>query len=219
MFRYSLLSFTTLAIFNCHLFIGLDCAEAQNFSDRFSGGSQFGSGTTGGSTQNNSNAGQLTGGERFLEENRQGAFVGSDSGDTTNARSQAGNGGGNFGGNNAFGGGNNPFSQLFGPQGLGGLNNQQSNEPQVRVRISVGFTPEKPAQERLISTWNNRLSNLPALKDATIDIQQQDGAIVLSGEVASEHEKRLAERIMLFEPGVSHVLNRLTVKAPVKNGE
>lgn len=116
------------------------------------GGAGSGGGV-GGGTENAAAGGTINGNERFLRENRQGAFVGGDSADNTALRSQGANGAaggmngmGGMGGMNGLGGlGQNRLGQnglgglgqnRLGQNGFGGLNGMNGTNNASRGSIS-----------------------------------------------------------------------------------
>jgi osmotically-inducible protein OsmY len=165
-----------------------------------------------GQSSTGQSSGQLTGNERFLRENRQGAFVGADSGDSSNVFSQLQQQQ------------NQSFNNMFGQQGLfsqlNRLNqqnqrnqNQRSAQSKLRIPIKADSELDSQAVSTYVSAMlSERLQRLPALKHLpSIQITMQDRTAILSGRVATEREKRLVEGVALLEPGVGDVQNDLIV--------
>ena len=154
--------------------------------------------------------GQVTGSERFLKQNRNGAFVGADSGDTTNVYSQQDS---NQGMNNLFGQ-QGLFSQLN-RMSQQNLRNQNQGPGKKPLRIPIRAEIELPreisplAVSALVTT---RMQHLPAMaKFGSIQVAMQGRTAVLAGRVPTERAKRLAEGVVMLEPGVSDVQNDLIV--------
>lgn len=169
-----------------------------------------GSNGTGSATTPVGQGSTLTGSERFLQSNRQGAFVGADSGDTSNVFSQS----------NA--------RNMQGLQGLGNLfgqanrqnNNQQKGKTQLRIPMRIAFTTRAVAPTRVSTTFQTRLSRLPALQSAgQISVRMEGSTAVLQGTVPSEADRSLAEGLALIEPGIADVRNELVVVPAATTGE
>ncbi|MEX2174384.1 MAG: BON domain-containing protein [Pirellulaceae bacterium] len=155
--------------------------------------------------QSQQGVGEISGNERFLRENRQGAFVGSDAGDATNVRSQAGAvRAPNYG---------NLFQNLFNQQGpaFTNQNNGRGSTP-LRIPIKLGFEPRPIATAQVSTAFTNRLTNLPAFRSlGPLEVTMQGQIAVLQGVVASEDDRRLAESLAMLEPAVLGVKNELVV--------
>jgi osmotically-inducible protein OsmY len=200
------------------------------FGNRNLGGSaQFGrgsgqttSGGMGAPVPNASQGAALTGGERFLEQNRRGAFVGADSGDTRNARSsQTGLGG--LGGMQGMFGNQGFFSQMNRMQQFQGQNQNQNGRQQLRVRLTMGgaapaVRSAPPAQ--ITSGFQTRLRRLPALQLVSPIEAIADGPVlVLRGEVASEGDRQMVEDLAMLEPEVGEVRNEIVVREAAPRAE
>ena len=113
---------------------------------------------------------------------------------------------GGFGGLGGFGGGNTGFGNQ--------ANTQNNAEPQIRFRITLGFSHPRPAAAKVSADFARRLTRIPQLESAeAVAVTMEDRTAVLAGEVETEHEKMLIEKLAMMEPGVSAVRNELTVKA------
>lgn len=167
---------------------------------------QLGVGGAGGSlagatTRGDASVGQVTGNERFVRNNRRpGQFVGGDSADT-----------------------NNIFSQLQGMAAQQGPRNQnQQNvsslnvrptQSKARVQITPGFVVHGPADSKISATLQERLEKSKRIeRRGPITVMLDGNTAVLSGSVATEHDRDLAERVALLEVGVAAVRNELTVQ-------
>jgi hypothetical protein len=172
-----------------------------------------------------SGAGEISGNERYVRGNRQGQFVGAGSEDARSVGvSQAP--GGNTGGRSQqfgmiFSGGNNPLGQLlqnsfnsqFGRQGQG------QSRTQIRVPISLGFTPQPVPTAALTAQFQTRLGKLPALKTVEpIEVSLEGDTVILRGKVASEGDRQLVQALALLEPGVAKVQNELQVHSADTTG-
>ncbi|MGQ9574170.1 MAG: BON domain-containing protein [Thermoguttaceae bacterium] len=83
-------------------------------------------------------------------------------------------------------------------------------EPRLTVAFEV---PERPAAE-ISERLTRQLMSIPGLHPAShIEVSVEGRTATLRGEVASERDRILAEKVLLFEPGVSEVRNELRLKA------
>jgi hypothetical protein len=198
----------------------------------FGGASGFSNTPGNAMAQQQSQAGQVTGSERFLEQNRQpGQFVGADTADATNAFSQLGGTGGIGRGTTGLGGFGTGLGG-FGLNNFGGLsqfgNNQQqnfgagrtgNNGRAIRTSLQLGFDYPTTVSPQLSGQIGQRLSNLPQIRTSVPFRVSVDGrTAILQGTVATEHERDLAARVVLLEPGISDVRNELTVDPAVSTG-
>lgn len=197
------------------------------------GSSSFGMGTSGGfgGGSNANPLGSGFGGSSFMNNSRQaGSFVG-----TTAAQAQSvlGSVGGSMAGTNGLAGGMNGMRGLTGMNGMGGMGGMRSgqmggnmlnNQNQMGMGMN-GMVPFRaalvPALDRPTPTvaptlggdLTHRLQTTPGLKvhlplSATVEGQ----TVVLRGQVASDHDRLLAEQLARLEPGVWQVKNELVVK-------
>jgi len=201
--------------------------RTSNASSRTSGGTlsggtrTFSAGSGGGGLGSSGNFGAGTAGvadssDRFMRDNRQGAFVGSDAGDAASfvgsvaAANQAAQAARNI---RRGGGGAANVNQ-----GTGG--GRQSK--QVRTTLRVGFQVPQANAVRLGRTppmiadgladrieRSNWIQNLSPLQ-----VQVDQGTATLRGVVASDHDRVLAERVALLEGGIWNVKNELQVQTP-----
>ena len=164
--------------------------------------------------------GGVSGSERYVRGNRQNQFVGSGSED---ARAV---GVASMGGNNSAGqqfgsllggrGGSNLLGQLM--QGSqfnqpGRTQGGRTGTPQIRVPISLGFTPKPIATSRITAQVQTRLGKLPALTTVgPIAVTVEGEAVVLRGTVATEGDRQLAAELLMLEPEVTLVKNELKVQ-------
>ncbi len=161
------------------------------------------------------------------------------SGITTQTGFGGGQGGMNVGGMNMMGMGGMPggFGRIGGIGGLGGLgglggfggiggfgrggfggmnqNQNQRGANQLQATVRVGFAPSPVAPSLAASRISDRVQRLdvPASVKA-MQVEMQGRTAVLSGQVGSGAERRQAELLMMLEPGVDRVDNRLVVLEP-----
>lgn len=185
------------------------------------GGTQFGRSQTGAGAGMGAGVGNaatgaaLTGNERFLEQNRRGAFVGADSGDTGNARGSLTNTRGAMGMQGMFGN-QGIFSQLGRMQQLQGNQNQGRNNKQLRIRLTMGGAApnvRSAPPARITNGFQARLGRLPALQlVGPIEVFADGPVLVLRGEVASEGDRQMIEDLAMLEPEVTQVRNEIVVR-------
>ena len=79
-------------------------------------------------------------------------------------------------------------------------------------RLQVGFAPRARTSGELDARLINRLqTRLPGDATNPIEVSVGEDEVVLRGEVASERDRRMAELLVRFEPGVRQVRNELLV--------
>lgn len=164
-----------------------------------------GGGVAGATTRGDNSAGQITGSERFVRGARQpGQFVGSDSADTTNFMSQL-----------------SAYSAL--QSGLGRNNSNASNANRQsgmgnsrvkmpRIQQSVGFDYVPPKAETVDAVLQSRYALSPRMsRIGSIAVRMEGRTAILTGVVATAHDRALAEQVANLEAGVSGVRNELTI--------
>ena len=174
-----------------------------------SGGSGGGQGSAG--NFGVGSAGQVDTNARYMRDNRQGAFVGADSGDTE----FVGNVGAGVGGRNNRNirrGGGGAVNVNRGGQG------RQRNE--VRIVLQLGFTPpsrgevasaRKPAA--VAARLADRMERSNWIQNRSqMEVSIDEGTATLRGVVSTEHDRVLAERLALLEGGIRKVENLLEVQ-------
>jgi hypothetical protein len=200
-----------------------------NASTAFQQGSAFGSSGTSGSTGTTGQIGQ-TGTSGFGS--TAGGFGGTQGANPFGAGAfggLGGTGGTGFGGGSPFGGGlGNSLGGLGNlGGGLGNLNNRNRNglgggnsrngrsQQQVRVAVTPDIEISSNRKSQLSSSFTSRMSKLPFPERLRgISVGVNSGVVRLTGSVATIADKKLAERIVLLEPGVDSVTNDLTVVSP-----
>lgn len=174
------------------------------FGSRSMGASQSpGSRSLSGRTTQNANAGQVSGNERFLRQNRQGGrnFVGSDTGDLNNFLSGLA---GQQAGRSGLGAGRNGQSQ--------GDNAGQESRQRLPVRVVVAFDYSAVAPTQLSTTLGRRLTRSKMLRSLSpVRVEVTGRTAILRGVVATEHDREVAEQVALLEVGISEVQNELKV--------
>jgi osmotically-inducible protein OsmY len=89
---------------------------------------------------------------------------------------------------------------------------RQEEGPPVRVQFKTAFVVPAATRAAASSESMRRLSaSMQAGGMTSATAQLNGGTVVLRGVVASEHQRALAERLALLEPGVSRVENFLTI--------
>jgi hypothetical protein len=133
--------------------------------------------------------------------------------------------GGGLGGLGGLGGGLGGLGGIGGLGGLGGINNRnraggfgaqgnQQGKKTIRATVKPDFVLPAGSVPAVTSRIEERISRSP-IQDRlrNLDIRVVGGEVTLRGNVATEADKRLMERLMKLEPGVDSVRNELTVVA------
>ncbi|MEO1618792.1 MAG: BON domain-containing protein [Planctomycetota bacterium] len=127
------------------------------------------------------------------------------------------NGGGGGGANSFFGGGGGGgfggLGGLFGGLGnaFGGQGNA-SQQPVLRVRLKSAVEVDLPSPAQRQQSASNLLSRVPARSGVRgVQVAMDGRTAVLSGNVKSNRERRMAELLMTLEPGIRGVENRINV--------
>ena len=114
---------------------------------------------------------------------------------------------GGFGGMGGFGGGlggrgGNQFGSM----------QQNRNQPQLRTRLTIGFEGPAISSSAIGQRIEGLISRVPQIQSAAgVRVQMEGQTAVLQGSVSSQHERELAARLTLLEPGVAAVRNELIV--------
>lgn len=164
--------------------------------------------------------GQTSGSERFVRGNRRsGDFVGGDSGDVQNflsGLSGVSGANGNRGGRSLSGLGAQAGRQRQGQQN-NNMNDNQAGQGRrarkpVRTTRIVGFEYPLPAAPRMTQTLSTHLEkSLKVRLQPGVEVALEGRTATLRGVVATDHDRDVAEQLVLLEPGVSAVQNELTV--------
>lgn len=185
-------------------------------------GSSGSSGNAGGAPTMDSamsGAGQVTGNERFLRENRQGAFVGADNGDTSNIMSQS-----QGQQQNALQGLQQFSQQLARAQQQAQRNSNQNQGPgkkPLRIKITADIPITNAQTSTMVSQqFENRLKKIPAMaKAGSVQVTMEGRTAILQGRVATARDRELAQGLAMLEPGISRVQNELIVDASAARAE
>ncbi|MBX3414090.1 MAG: BON domain-containing protein [Pirellulales bacterium] len=159
--------------------------------------------------------GELTGMERFVRTNRtRNDFVGSDLADRVG-----------FIGSIQ---GNTRGAIRSAITNLRPLVNEQINrippEPLTRQarpyapRYQIGFDYPLPPSEEVEASLARQLLRVPGMERlGPVEVSVVGQTAILRGAVASEHQRDVAEQLVLLEPGIREVQNELTVGPPVES--
>lgn len=106
----------------------------------------------------------------------------------------------------------------YGSNGYGTQGNRSrygQSSVSVQPTLSLGFDYAGPVVPNLATKLASRLKT-SAVATAALPVQVQvlDGTATLTGTVASDHERALAEQLLALEPGVRRVDNQLSVGPP-----
>jgi len=97
-------------------------------------------------------------------------------------------------------------------QGQVNTGRRAANQTGVRTSLRLGFTPLPPTPARVGSSLASRLENLPHIQNrSSMEVTIEEGTAVLRGQVATEHDRMLAGRLAMLEPGIRQVRNELTI--------
>jgi len=148
-----------------------------------------------------------------------GGMTGRSGSSLTGRNSMMGMGGtGGFGGMGGFGGG---FGGMggFNRNNMFGMNNRMGGanqrRVQVRTQLRADFAYAPIAPSRATTNLQARMDRTVRLRTAsplTVALDEQ-GVVVLRGQVATEDDRQLAVRLAKLEPGVETVRDELTVLA------
>ena len=140
---------------------------------------------------------------------QRGAFVGADSGDTTNARSLQATNARRTTQNNGLAQLQNLFTQ--GLQNINNANQQGQSQTQIRVNLKLGFSPQ-PVSAPRVQAFQTTITKLPGIAwVGQPQVTLEGRTAVLRGKVATEDDRKLAEALALMEPDVLDVRNELQV--------
>ncbi len=160
--------------------------------------------------------GQITGDERYMRDARDATdFVGADSRE-----------GGFVGGQSTADGEIKSAIESAGDlvrEAVDPAINRMQTLPQLQTgmyapRLRLGFTPTTLPAPVLERSMAQRLTASSVIHStAPLEVSMAGRSARLRGTVGSEHEKRLAGLMLLFEPGISKVQNELAVATPESN--
>ena len=177
-------------------------------STAFNNGSAVSGATTGSGTTGTGLAGQTTG-SQF------GATGFSNATGTGAIGTQGGGLGNAFGGGLGGGFGRGGFGGLGGLGGLGGGgmgNTAASAKKLIKPIIRPDIEVERPSASTTATNAQLRLTRIQMPKRLKSVVSSVDGDfVVLRGQVATESDKRMGERLVKLEPGIDSVRNEVTV--------
>ncbi len=180
-----------------------------NARDRTFGGS-------GGGLVGVGEVGTVDSSDRFRRENRQpGAFVGTSAADVQNflgavqAGENARRGSGMAGLRAGQGARRGDPNRNQGARGSGRRGRRAAD---LRISLHAAFDyPKTPAAQMSLAMTRRLGKSLAVLSGSDLDVEIRDGTATLRGVVATDHDRRVAERMVRLEPGVWRVKNDLTV--------
>jgi len=92
---------------------------------------------------------------------------------------------------------------------------QQSPPPPIHVHFRPSFSFRRTSSVQVANYMQTRLSHLLKNRDAgSVHIVLSERTAILTGTVKSEYERRLLERMVRIEPGVSAIENRIAIEEP-----
>ncbi|MGL6076703.1 MAG: BON domain-containing protein [Fimbriiglobus sp.] len=125
-------------------------------------------------------------------------------------------------GNTGFGNTGRGGNTGFGNTGFGTMGGQQNQAlvaqgRQIAFTATLSFKTQPISATQFESNLRGTLDRSTALSNPRgIEIRMDNGVVVLTGNVASEDEQRLAEGLLSLTPGVRQIRNELKVVPPVK---
>ncbi len=195
-----------IGILSLVLAVGLEASsQAQMFGSRSLGASRRSSR----STADASDVGTVQGNERFVRGNREKSdFVGTNSQDSRSfVGSEQGTGAGRVRSSAA------DLRIERTRDANRAARSSRRSTPIYEPRLSLGFRYGGRQPEQLSSALQARLASSKTIqRTSPIEVSLEEATATLRGEVASQHDRRVAELLVLFEPGVSKVHNELRVK-------
>jgi|694.fasta_scaffold01056_4 osmotically-inducible protein OsmY len=196
-------------------------------SSRTSAGGQSGS-SMGGSSMGSAMSSDFQPIERggFVGRSQQGTgFVGRSSSGTSGSGMSGSRGmssmgmggmGMGMGGMGMSGMGGMGMGGMGGSNRMGGFNSTQNQNSQTKIRTTMrlGFRYARPNVQAVSQRVQGRWVRLPVSDSIKgVSMNFENGVATLTGKVATAEEKRMAEKLILLEPGVSSVQNQLEVTA------
>jgi len=155
----------------------------------------------------------------FVGRSQQGTgFVGRSSSGTSGSGMSGSRGMGGMGmgsmGMGGMGMGSMGMGGMGGSNRMGGLNSTQNQNSQTKIRTTMrlGFRYARPNVQAVSQRVQSRWVRLPVSDSIKgVSMNFDNGVATLTGKVATAEEKRMAEKLILLEPGVSSVQNQLEV--------
>ena len=116
------------------------------------------------------------------------------------------------------------FSQIGRQIGQGGNFNQQGGRnaarPSIRIPLKLGFVAKPTSVPQFTAKFESRIVKLNGISAISpIRISMDGSTAVLTGVVATEQDRLLAEGVAMLEPEVESVRNAITVQEPESNSD
>jgi hypothetical protein len=93
--------------------------------------------------------------------------------------------------------------------------NDSSQRPPVRIHLRVGFEPVRPHPTVVATTVSANLERTLVRHGIDRpDVTVEGSKAILRGAVVDEEARRLVERLVALEPGVSEIDNQITIVEP-----
>jgi len=117
----------------------------------------------------------------------------------------------------------------FGQDRFGGRGSQfrgsgagaRRSRGEIRAKIRLGFSVPRLSPTQLAVKSSNLATQLEKsswLKtQSPVEVSIESGTAILRGVVATDHDRRLAERMARLQPGIRQVENQLTVTPPAES--
>lgn len=92
----------------------------------------------------------------------------------------------------------------------------ETTQQAVRVQLKVAFDAPDPAVSPMALERASQLAELLSQrKVAGVSLARDGGQVVVEGVAADSFERRLVEQLISQQPGVTSVVNRMTVAEPI----
>lgn len=107
------------------------------------------------------------------------------------------------------------------PNGMMQQGQDQDSRRSIRPQQKVAFEiPERSSTEirEILDSRFERVTRQPALRGVTVELDNE-GVVVLRGEVLTSSQMRLAANMVRLEPGVKQIRNELTLAQPSDKNE
>jgi osmotically-inducible protein OsmY len=98
-----------------------------------------------------------------------------------------------------------------GRTGTTGMQNNRQNERRAQYVTRISFAPPQSEPGATAQVRSAVEQSLMAIAPNGASVTMDGSTAVLTGTVASAHDRKLAERMALLEPGVRSVRNELAV--------
>ncbi len=91
-------------------------------------------------------------------------------------------------------------------------NNTQQNQRVIRAPLRLGFQYVGRSASQIANTTTIRFRTLPRFVSSNVQVGISGKTAILRGNVSKASDKRVAEMVVMFEPGVSKVENNIVVE-------